>query len=62
MRHRPDGDGRIVLAERIHQVNMGRKSFMTQQWATWFEDDSGRTDVRHFDSNYDAVEDFDSRQ
>jgi hypothetical protein len=62
MRHRPERDGRIVLAQRIHQVDLGPKSFMTEQWATWFENEARKTDVRLFDGNYEAVEDFTNRQ
>ena len=62
MRHRDVADGRLVLAQRIRQVDLGRKSFMTEQWATWIERDDVRTEERFFDSNDGAAEDFGSRQ
>jgi hypothetical protein len=62
MQHKAAGDGRIVLAQRIHQVDLGRKSFLTEQFATWFENDGGRTEMRLFDQRRYAAEDFDSRQ
>jgi len=58
---RPVRDGRIVLAERMREADLGRKRILVEQYVTWFVGDDGRVDPHTFDFRQQAIEDFAAR-
>ena len=58
---RPVDGGDVILAERMRQADIGRKSIMVEEYGTWYVGDVGPVLGHYFDALPEAEQDFSDR-
>lgn len=54
-------DGRVMLARRLREADIGPKRILIDQYATWLTGPMGTEQMRTFDDHQAAAEDFAAR-